>query len=104
MTATARDDSEYECRRCCNRNVPMRSHRRQRQSNAGSDVRKYIEGFGKALNEDVRIGVIFALAPSSVRHHCHLNSHMQKTYAQVRTMLCYNCQAQADVAASENVL
>ena len=29
--------------------------------------------FGKALDEDVKIGGILALAPSSVQNHCHLH-------------------------------
>ena len=45
----------------------------------------------KNTDEDVKIGVIFALAPSQVQNHCHLNSHILKSYAQVRTMLFDYC-------------
>ena len=67
------------------------------------DVREYEQRFGKTLNEDVKIGVILALAPPQVQNHCHLNSHILKSHAQVRTMLFDYCQAQADTAAGDVV-
>ena len=42
------------------------------------DVRDYEQGFGKTLDEDVKIGVTLALAPPQVRNHCHLNSPSQE--------------------------
>ena len=60
------------------------------------DVRAYEQRFGKTLDEDVKIGVILALAPLQVQNHCHLNSHIVRSYAQVRTMLFDYCRAQAD--------
>ena len=57
------------------------------------DVREYEQRFGKMLDEDVKIGVI--LAPQ-VENRCHLNSHILKSYAQVRTMLFDYCRAQTD--------
>ena len=55
------------------------------------------------LDEDVKIGVIFTLAPLQVQNHCHLKSHILKTYAQVRTMLFDYCRAQAVTAAGDAV-
>ena len=63
------------------------------------DVREYEQRFGKTLDEDVKIDVMLALAPSQLQNHCHLNLHIRKSYAQVRTMLFDNCRAQADTAA-----
>ena len=63
------------------------------------DVREYEQRFGKTLDEDVKIGVILALAPLQVQNHCHLNSHILRSYAQVRTMLFDYCRAQADTDA-----
>ena len=51
------------------------------------DVRDYEQRFGKMLDEDVKIGVILALSARQVQNHCRLNSHILKSYAQVRTML-----------------
>ena len=67
------------------------------------DVREYEQRFGKTLDEDVKIGVIFALAPSQVQNHCHLISHILKSSAQFRTMLFDYCRAQADTAAGDVV-
>ena len=66
-------------------------------------VREYEQRFGKTLDEDVKIGVILALSLPQVQKHCHLNSHILKSYAQVSTMLFDNCRAQADTAASDAV-
>ena len=63
------------------------------------DVREYEQRFGKTFDEDIKIGVILALAPLQVQNHCHLNSHILRSYAQVRTMLFDYCRAQADTAA-----
>ena len=65
------------------------------------DVREYEQRFGKTLDEDVKIGVILALAPLQVQNHCHLNSHLLRCYAQVGTMLFDCCRGQADAAASD---
>ena len=65
------------------------------------DVRDYEQRFGKAIDEDVKIGVTLALVPLSGQNHCHWNLHILKSYAQVRTMLCDYCRAQADVTSSE---
>ena len=35
------------------------------------DRREYEQRFGKTLDEDVRIGVILALAPPQVQNHCY---------------------------------
>ena len=67
------------------------------------DVREYEQRFGKTLDEDVKIGVAFALAPLQVQNHCHLNSHILKSYAQGRTMLFDHCRAQADTASGDAV-
>ena len=37
--------------------------------------------FGKALDEDVKIGVTLALAPPSAQNNCHVHSHILKSYA-----------------------
>ena len=57
------------------------------------DVREYEPRFGKTLDEDVKISVILALAPPQVQNHCHLHSHVLKSYAQVSTMLFDCCRA-----------
>ena len=57
-------------------------------------MREYEQRFGKNLDEDVKIGVILALAPPHVQNHSHLNFHILKSYAQVRTMLFDYCRAQ----------
>ena len=67
------------------------------------DVRQCEQRFGKTLDEDVKIGVPLALAPPQVQNHCHLNSHILKSDAQVRTMLFDYCRAQADTAAGDVV-
>ena len=67
------------------------------------DVREYEQRFGKTLDEDVKIGVILALAPLQVQNRCHLNSHILKSYAQGRTMLFDHCRAQADTASGDAV-
>ena len=69
----------------------------------GCDVREYEQRFGKTLDEDVKIVVILALAPLQVQNHCQLNSHIPKSYAQVRTMLFDYCRARADTAAGDAV-
>ena len=61
------------------------------------------ERFGKALDEDFKIGVMLAPAPPPAQNHCHLNSHILKVFAQARTMPFESCRAQTEVAASENV-
>ena len=66
-------------------------------------MREYEQRFGKTLDEDVKIGIILALSPLQVQNHCHLNSHILKRYAQVRTMLFDYCRAQADTAAGDVV-
>ena len=45
----------------------------------GCDLREYEQRFGKTLDEDVKIGVIIALALSQVQNHCHLNSYILKS-------------------------
>ena len=67
------------------------------------DVREYEQRFGKTSDEDVKIGVILALAPLKVQNHCHLNSHILRSYGQVRRMLFAYCRAQADSAAGDAV-
>ena len=67
------------------------------------DARKYEQRFGKTLDEDVKIGVILALAPSQVQSYCHLITHILKSYAQVRTMLFDCSRAHADTAAGDVV-
>ena len=67
------------------------------------DVRECEQRFGKTLDEDVKIGVILALARPQGQNHCHLNSDILKSYAQVRTMLFDYCRAQADTAAGDAV-
>ena len=64
---------------------------------------QYEQRIGKSLDEDVKIGVILALAPPSVHNHYHLNPQILKSYAQVRTMLSDYCRAHEHVAVSENV-
>ena len=66
-------------------------------------MRDYEQIFGKTLDEDVKIGVIFALAPSQVQNHCHLNSHILKSYAQISTMLFDYCRSHADTGAGDVV-
>ena len=39
-------------------------------------TRENEQRFGKTLDEDVKIGVILALAPLQVQNHCHLYSHI----------------------------
>ena len=65
-------------------------------------AREHEQRFGKALDEDVKIDVIFALAPLSEQNHCHLNSHILKSHAQVGTMPFDCCRAQAEVATAEH--
>ena len=65
------------------------------------DVKEHEQKFGKPVDEDVKIGVIVALAPPQVQDHCHLNSHILKSDAQVRTMLFDYCRAQADTATGD---
>ena len=50
------------------------------------DVRENEQRFQKALDEDVKIGAILALAPPSAQNHCHLNSHILKSDAQLRML------------------
>ena len=50
-----------------------------------------------------KIGVVLVLSPAQVQVHCHLNSHILKSYTQVRTMLFDYCRAQADSAANDAV-
>ena len=45
------------------------------------DVREYECRFGKALEEDGKIGVILALALLSAQNHCHLNSQREKLHS-----------------------
>ena len=65
------------------------------------DVKEHEQKFGKRVDEDVKISVIVALAPPQVQDHCHLNSHILKSDAQVRTMLFDYCRAQADTATGD---
>ena len=67
------------------------------------DVREYEQMYGNVLDEDVKVGVVLALAPSQVQNHCHLNSHILESYAQVRTMLLDCCRPQADTGAGDVV-
>ena len=67
------------------------------------DVRQYEQRFGKTLDEDVKIGTTLALAPPQVLNHCHLNSHILKSHAHVRTMLFDYCRAQANTTARDVV-
>ena len=72
----------------------------ERRSNAGSVTwREYEQKSGNALDEDVKIGVILALAQPSVQNHCHSNPHILKSNTQVSTVLFDYCRAEADVAA-----
>ena len=64
---------------------------------------EYEQRFGKTLDEDVKIGVILASAQPQVQNHCHSDSPILKSYAQVRTMLFDYCRAQADTAAGDVV-
>ena len=64
-------------------------------------MRDYEQRFGKTLDEDVKISVILALAPSQVQNFCRLNSHILKRNAPVRKMLFDYCRAQADTAAGD---
>ena len=66
-------------------------------------MRESEQRFDKTLFEDVKIGIIFALAPLQVQNHCHLNSFILRSYDQVRTMLFDYCRAQADTAAGDAV-
>ena len=45
------------------------------------EAREYEQRFGKTLDQDVKIGVILALAPLQVQNHCQLHSHILKSYA-----------------------
>ena len=90
MTATTKVANEYGCSTCYSRNVPSRFYRRLKLSRDGNV-------------EDVKTGVIFASAPPQVQNHCHLNSHILRSYAQVRTILFDYCRAQADTAAGDAV-
>ena len=67
------------------------------------DVREYEQRFGKTLDENVKIVVILAFSLAQVQNHCQLNSHILKSYAQVRTMLFDYCRAQAVTAAGDVV-
>ena len=67
------------------------------------DVRENEWKFDRELDEDVKIDDIFALAPPSVLHQCHLTSHIPKSYAQFRTMLFDCCRAPADTAVGDAV-
>ena len=66
-------------------------------------MRQYKQRFGNTLDEDAKIGVILTLSPLQVRNHCHLNSHILKSDAQVRKMLFDYCRAQTDTAAYDVV-
>ena len=59
MTATTKVANEHGCSTCYSRNVPSRFYRGLKQS---SDGREYEQRFGKTLDEDVKIGVVLALA------------------------------------------
>ena len=67
------------------------------------DTRECEQRFGKTLDEDVEVGVILALVPSQEQNHSHLNSHILKIYAQVRTVLFDYCRAQAETASGDVV-
>ena len=69
-----------------------------------ADVREYEQGFGKNLNEDVNIGVMQTLAAPQVQNNCHLNPHILKSYAQVRTVLFHCCREHADTTTRDAVL
>ena len=56
------------------------------------DEREHEQRSGNTLDVEVKIGVICALAPPQVQNHCHLNSHIQKRYAPVRTVLFNYCR------------
>ena len=58
------------------------------------DVRDHEQRFGKVQDEDVKILVILALAPSRAQNHCHLNSHTVKSCGEGRTTLFDYCRAQ----------
>ena len=55
------------------------------------DVREYEQRCGKTLDVDVKTGVILALAALQVQDHCHLNSHVLRSCAQVRTIFFDYC-------------
>ena len=65
------------------------------------DLREFEQTFGKTLDEDVGIAVILASALLQVQDHCHLNSHILRSHAQVKTMLFAYCRAQAESAAGD---
>ena len=67
MTATTKVANEYGCSACYSPNVPESIL----QTTAAverwdCDVGQYDKRFGKTLDEDVKIGVILALAPLQV--------------------------------------
>ena len=66
-------------------------------------MREYEQRFGKTLDEDVKIGFKLPLPPPQVQNHCHLNSHILKSYPQLITMLFDCCRALADTAAGDGV-
>ena len=67
------------------------------------DVREYEQRFGKTLDENVKIGVKLPLPLPQVQNHCHLNSHILKSYPQLITKLFDYCRALADTAAGDGV-
>ena len=64
------------------------SHNRGRQPRDGRMRRERVR---KKIRQDVgldeKIGVILAWAPPRMQNHCHLNSHILRSHAQVRTTL-----------------
>ena len=49
------------------------------------------------LDDDVKIGVILAMAPVAVQSLCHLNAPDLKTYGAVRLVVMEHCRAQVDI-------
>ena len=63
------------------------------------DIREYEARFSKALDDDVKIGVILSLAPTAVQSRCHLSAPALKSYGAVRQVVMDCRRAQADVWA-----
>ena len=50
------------------------------------DMTEYDPRFGKALDEDVEIAVMVALAAPAAQNYSQLKLHILKSFAQVRTL------------------
>ena len=58
------------------------------------DLREYVQRSGKTLDEDVKIGVILAVAPPQVQNYCHMTSHFFVKNSSGTTLQEY-CRAQS---------